>query len=267
MSFGWIDAKHFSFKTLLLMDRKILREIATNKEPKFTENLGIALAANPVVHWYIVNKCPERREHYDTLVSKATGDYSGKRVRDAEIYVLDAVDWAVVYVYPEIMENLPYIKDWDSDRLLSITDFSGKTVLDIGAGTGRLTFAAAPLAKVVFACEPFDRLREYLREKAKRLKFNNVYVTDGTIEALPFPDESFDIVMSGHVLGTDYEAEWREMSRVTRSGGYIIDCPGEEHRKKPDGPAKELIRLGFEYSHYVSSTGGDVYRYWKRKDN
>ena len=66
-------------------------------------------------------------------------------------------------------------------------------------------------------------------------------------------------------MGTNHQAEWLEMSRVIKPGGYIIDCPGEDDRKKPDGPSKEWIELGFEYSHYVSKTGGDVYRYWKQK--
>jgi hypothetical protein len=42
----------------------------------------------------------------------------------------------------------------------------------------------------------------------------------------------------------------------------IIDCPGEDERKK-SGPSQAMIELGFEYSHYSSQYGGDVYRYWK----
>ncbi len=265
MSFGWIDAEQFSFNTLLLMDRWIFRTIAKNQHPEFKKNLAIALAGNPTVFWYVVSKCPEQREYYHVLVGEAPTNHSREELRDSEVYVLDALDWAVVYVYPNIMENLPYIKDWDKDRLLSITDFNDKTVLDIGSGTGRLAFAAATVARTVFASEPVDRLREYMREKQKRLEVDNIYVIDGTIEMLPFPNESFDIVVSGHVLGDDYEAEWREMSRVTRPGGYVIVCPGEDDRKKPEGPSEELISLGFEYSHYVSKTGGDVCRYWRQK--
>ena len=163
------------------------------------------------------------------------------------------------------MEELPYIKDWDSNRLLSMTEFKDKVVLDIGSGTGRLAFAAATTARCVYACEPVDRLREYMHEKQKRLSVKNLYVVDGSIEMLPFPDKMFDIVMSGHVSGDDFEAELREMSRVTRPGGYIIDCPGEDDRNKPEGPVKDLIEYGFRSSHYISKSGGDVYRYWWQK--
>jgi len=265
MSFGWIDAKQFSFNSLLLMDRWIFNTIAQNQSPQFKKKIAIALAGNPVVLWYVVNKCPEQRDYCNTLVGTAPVDCSIEEIRNCEEFVLDALDWAVVYVYPDIMENLSYIKDWDKERLLSITDFNDKAVLDIGSGTGRLAFAAATVAKAVYACEPVDRLREYMKEKQQRLEVDNIYVVDGTIEMLPFPNESFDIVVSGHVVGDDYEAEWREMSRVTRPGGYVIACPGEDDRKKPEGPSKGLVGLGFKYSHYVSKTGGDVYRYWKQK--
>ncbi len=265
MSFGWIDAKDYSFNTLLLMDGWLLRVIADNKNEEFRRRLAVALAGNDAVYWYVINKCPERAEYYRRLVDSAGADCAPEELRDSEVWVLDALDWAVVYVYPEIMDRLSYVTEWEHQRLLSITDFAGKTVLDLGSGTGRLAFAAAPLAKYVYASEPVDRLREYLREKKQRLGVKNVYVVDGTVEALPFPDESFDIVMTGHVIGDDLEAEWREMSRVARPGGWVIDCPGEDHRKKTEGPDEAMMQLGFEYSHYVSKLGGDVYRYWRQK--
>lgn len=260
--YGWIDATQFSFNTLLLMDRWIFNAISQNKHAEFVKNLGIALSGNPAVYWYIVNKCPEQEEYY-RKVTEGLPRYSKDEVRNAEVYVLDVLDGFVVYVFPELTENLPYVKDWDPVRLLELTDFKNKTVLDIGTGTGRLAFAAAPLAKYIYASEPADRMREFMREKAKALKIDNVYVIDGTAENLAFPDESFDIVMSGHVIGDDYDAELLEIERVTKPGGWIIDCPGEEHRKKSID--NELVRRGFEHSHYVSKTGGDVYRYCKQK--
>jgi SAM-dependent methyltransferase len=267
MSYGWIDAKAFSFNALLLMDSWIVRYISHMKNPEFNQKFAIALAANPTVCWYFGSKCPDRREYYDTLAGSAPVGISPEHVRECETYVLDALDTFIVYLYPAITDELPYIKAWDAQKLLSITDFTGKTILDIDSGTGRLAIAAAPLAKWVYACEPVDRLREYLREKLERLRIENVFVVDGILEKLPFPDESFDIVVSGHVFGEDHKQELRYMSRVTRIGGFIIDCPGEETEKQPNGPKREMIELGFEYSHYVSKLGGDVYRYWKRKAN
>jgi len=247
------------------LDKWIFRVIARKQDTIFQKNFGITLAGNPAVLWYITNKCPETADYYNKLVMMVPTDLSTTAKREAEVYILDALDWAVVYVYPEIMEKLSYIVEWNNERLLSITNFTDKTVLDIGSGTGRLAFAAAPLAKYVYASEPVDRLREYLRVKQQRLEVKNMYVVNGEVESLPFPDATFDIVMSGHVVGDNYQAEWREMSRVAKPGGWVIDCPGEDDRKKPDGPAKAMIELGFSYSHYISKMGGDVYRYWRQK--
>ena len=104
-----------------------------------------------------------------------------------------------------------------------------------------------------------------MREKQARLEVNNVHVIDGKMMDIPFQDELFDIVMSGHTFGDDFEAELYEMMRVTKPGGYIIDCPGEDDRKRPEGPKKEPLELGFQYLHYTSKLGGDVYRYYIQK--
>ena len=265
MSYGWIDADELSFNSLLLMDAWIVRYLSHKKDPRFNQKFAIALSANPAVLWYMGAKCPDRRDYYEELAASAPADVSQEHIRECEVYVLDALDTFIVYLYPEIMDELSYIKAWNPDRLLSITDFTDKTVLDIGSGTGRLAMAAAPLAKWVHACEPVDRLREYLRSKLDRLGIRNVFVVDGTIQRLPFPDESFDILVSGHVIGDDYDRECREMERVARPGGHIIACPGEDERKQPDGPDQEMVARGFEFAHYVSELGGDVYRYWKKK--
>lgn len=265
MSYGWIDAKAYSINTLLLMDAWIVRYISHIENAEFNQRLSVILSANPAICWYFGNKCPDRKEYYEILARSSRGELTSDYVRECEINVLDALETFIVYLYPEIMDELPYIKTWDKKRLLSLADFTNKTVLDIGSGTGRLALAAAPLAKWVYACEPVDRLREYLREKLQRLQIQNVYVVDGTLEMLPFPNQSFDIVISGHVFGDDHRRELGFMNRVTRTGGYIIDCPGEEIQKQPNGPKREMLDLGFEYKHYESELGGDVYQYWKIK--
>ncbi len=265
MSYGWINGEDFSFNTFLLFDTWIINNLSKKRYQDFTRNFSIALSGNPVVQWYLSTKCPEHKEYFDSLVKSVPENLTPEEIRQAEIWVLEKMDTTVVYAYPEIMDKLSYITEWDSERLLEITDFSDKTVLDIGSGTGRLAFAAAPVARAVYASEPVDRLREYMREKIKRLNLDNIYVIDGRIESVPFQDEFFDIVMSGHTFGDNFEAELREMMRVTKSGGYIIDCPGEDDRKRPEGPKKEPLELGFQYLHYTSKLGGDVYRYWLQK--
>jgi SAM-dependent methyltransferase len=265
MSYGWIDPSAYSINTLLLFDTWLVRYLSNKKDVEFQNRLAYCLCGNPAILWYFNAKCPDRSEFFQKLVSDVTLPFTQSALRENEAWILDALDWAVVYVYPEIMDQLPYITQWHADRLLSITDFTDKEVLDLGSGTGRLAIAAASRARYVYASEPVDRLREYLRLKLRHLQIKNVYVIDGTLEDLPFPENTFDIVTSGHVVGDDFYAEDALLRRVTRPGGWIIDCPGEEQKIHPEYPKKELIELGYKYDSYRSVLGGDVFRYWKQK--
>ena len=52
-------------------------------------------------------------------------------------------------------------------------------------------------------------------------------MTDGVANCLTYPDNMFDIVMSGYVIGDDYEGEITEMERVVKNSGWVLDCIGE----------------------------------------
>ena len=273
MSYNWIKGENYSFNSILLMDRWMLQYLVGLGQSgvghyanlDYRKHLGIALAYNPAVRWYLENKCPESRERVNSLIEDIPLNLSADKVRISEIYILQAKETFIVYLYPEIMENrCLYIKDWTPDKLLSIVDFTNKVVLDIGSGTGRLAFAAAQKAKKVYASEPADCLREFMKDKIKKQGIKNMVVLDGVVEALPFEDNTFDIVMSAYVFGDNYDVEYAEMVRVVKSGGYIIDCDGENDDEEPEPRKKDLLRIGFDYSHYISRSGGDVYRYWKQ---
>lgn len=265
MSFHWIEPSEYSFNCILLMDRYIVRQIcmASEYDEEYSRNLSVALAYNRVVAWYCKEKAPEVMNTVDKLIAAAPKECTREQVRMAECFILDRHDWAVVYAYPEVMNrNCPYIYNWDKKRLFELTDFTDKVVLDVGAGTGRLTFAAAEKARYVYASEPVDRLREFMREKITRENIQNIRVLDGLCDHLPYEDNTFDIVMSGHVVGDDYDKEISELERVTKNGGWILDCPGEDDRKRTID--RNMIGRGFEYLYYPSKTGGDIYRYRKQ---
>ena len=79
MAQNWIEAENFSFNSILLMDRWILRYLAGMGQsgvgyyanPEYRMHLGIALAYNPAVHWYFENKCPEAKDRVTSLVDNA----------------------------------------------------------------------------------------------------------------------------------------------------------------------------------------------------
>ncbi len=270
MSFNWINPENYSINCLLLMDRWMLKQlIGLGDSSSYEYNLeyrkafSIVLKNNPTISWYVSNKCPEASSRVEKLIADAPANLTQNEIHNAETCFLNEMDTMVVYCYPDDMDKLcPYIRDWDKDKLLSIVDFTDKVVLDIGSGTGRLAFAAATKAKKVYASEPADQMREFMRDKISNENISNMVVLDGTIEAIPFEDDTFDIVMSGYVVGVDYEQEIVNMQRVCKDGGYIIVCEGENetkwHKREP------LLSLGFDCLHYTSNVGGDCYRYWKK---
>ena len=69
--------------------------------------------------------------------------------------------------------------------------------------------------------------------------------------------------MSGNVVGDDYDKEIDQLEHITKNGVWILDCLGEDDRKR-DIPDWNLIKRGFEYLYYLGKTGGDIYRYRKQ---
>lgn len=264
MFYNWIKPEEFSFNSFLLMDRWIIRMMCHNHKgyDEFNKNLGMALAYNPAVKWYFIHKCPESKHFVEKLTTGISKKHSREDVRKAEVFVIREMETSIIYVYPEKMnKNCDYIYNWDKKYLFELADFTDKVVLDLGSGTGRLAFAAAEKAKRVYASEPTDMLREYLRDKISCENIKNVIVLDGTIEQVPYEDNTFDIVMSGHVVGDDYDREIEELTRVTKNGGFIIDCIGDDNRKRT--PDEEFLKRGFEAFYHVSKSGGDIYTYRK----
>jgi len=136
-------------------------------------------------------------------------------------------------------------------------------VLDVGAGTGRLAFEAAKYARRVYASEPCDMLREHTRDRIKAEGWQNIKVLDGEAMCLPFENDTFDAVLSGHVVGDFYDEEIAEMTRITRDGGWLIICNGDDDIRR-EAPDQELINRGFEHFRHETSIGGVVFNYRKR---
>jgi SAM-dependent methyltransferase len=87
-------------------------------------------------------------------------------------------------------------------------------VLDLAAGTGRITERLLELGLDVSAVEPLPEMRAHIPAAAAAV--------DGKAEAIPFDDASFDAVLVGQAFHWfDAEAAIAEMARVLRPGGRI----------------------------------------------
>ena len=268
MALGWIYPEDYSFNSCLLLERFQIRSMMEtggwhNEKAEWRQSMGIALNANPAVKWYLRKRCPECAALVDEISENAPASTDRADIREAELYCLASMEDFTIYTTPELMaEQCDFIRGWSKVRLFELADLTGKTVLDVGAGSGRLAFAAAEKAAWVYASEPVGTLREFMREKCVKEGINNVRVLDGLVTELPFPDDTFDVVMSGHVVGDDWDKEVAELTRVCKSNGWLLNCPGDSERDIK--PCAELTSRGWEEIHYVGSFGKDVYIHRKQ---
>ena len=87
-------------------------------------------------------------------------------------------------------------------------------VLDLGAGTGKLTQVLLDLGLDVVAVEPSEQMRAYVPARAE--------VLAGGAEQIPLPDASVDAVLVGQAFHWfDQAPALREMARVLRPGGTV----------------------------------------------
>lgn len=266
--FGWIKPEDYSFNHFLLFEEFQIRLVLENSgwkrdKDEWRENMGICLKAYPIVAWYFRQRASTVAHIVDELIANAPV-VDCETTNSAENWVLLSMEDFVIHTTPEKMADCcDYIKGWDKNRLFELADFDEKVVLDIGAGTGRLAFAAAERAQMVYAVEPVATMREFMRNKIAAEGITNVRITDGFVCDLPYPDELFDIVMSGHVVGDDLPRELAEKERVCKKGGYLLNVPGDSEFHI--GSYQELVDNGWEEIHYVGSYGKDVHVHRKMK--
>jgi SAM-dependent methyltransferase len=98
----------------------------------------------------------------------------------------------------------------------------GQRALDVACGTGVVAITAACRGATVSGLDLTPILLERARKNAS-IAGVDVEFIEGDAEALPYPDSSFDVVLSqfGHIFAPRPAVAVREMLRVLKSGGRI----------------------------------------------
>ncbi len=122
-------------------------------------------------------------------------------------------------------ELSPYVAEL-SEGLVEATGVrSGMEVLDIGTGSGTGAILAAQRGARATGLDLAPALLDRGREAAAKADVEVAWV-EGDAEALPFDNESFDVVISsiGHMFAPRHRQAADEMLRVCKSGGAIGFC-------------------------------------------
>lgn len=98
----------------------------------------------------------------------------------------------------------------------------GQAVLDLACGTGVVAVTAAQRGAKVRGLDLSPALVAHARENAALAEVAIEFL-EGDAEALPYPDASFDVVLSqfGHIFAPRPERVTQEMLRVLKPGGRI----------------------------------------------
>ena len=106
-------------------------------------------------------------------------------------------------------------------------DFAGK-LLEVPVGTGVLTMPVyKELPEAEITCLDYSAdMMDKAQKRAEAAGIRNIRFLQGDVGALPFEDESFDIVLSlnGFHAFPDKDAAYRETCRVLKKGGTFCGC-------------------------------------------
>lgn len=165
-----------------------------------------------------------------------------KKFDPARAHVLDA---------PERERYLP------TGQLLALLDLHGhETVVDYGAGTGRLSRAVADAltrGQVIAVDESPEMVERLNDELADSAHARVLHITDNHV---PVPDGSADRVLAVSLLHeVRDESALAEMRRLLTPDGFVLVVDWERGRERNSGPPDDLLYTAAEAADELRAAG------------
>jgi ubiquinone/menaquinone biosynthesis C-methylase UbiE len=139
-----------------------------------------------------------------------------------------------------------HLNSFEKGKLLPLLgDVKGKRILDVGAGTGRVSVPLAKAGAVVTALDVSGVMLEQLKKKNEKIK---IVIGDG--EKLPFENDSFDSVVAAFFIVhlKDPTRFFDDAYRVLKDGGMLV-VTNINQKEPPEVKTKEGTIIIESYYH------------------
>ncbi len=241
------------FQIAYLPDRVPQREFAA------------VLWANTAIKRFLSTKHPPIADYIEGILA-----HFGPAANQQELDTFsDKLVWEIAdqFIYvkrPDIYDER-VDHGWDFDEVMSNIPLEYKVVIDAGAGTGWVAFAAVQTARLIFAVEPIASLRRFIRNKAAGIGTKNLYTIDGFLHTIPLPDGFADVLITSNAIGWQLADELREIERVVKRGGYAIHlCASLDNAEDtPFHSGLTSAKWQYEFTRYEAADGWKI-KYWKQ---
>ncbi|MFK7928463.1 MAG: class I SAM-dependent methyltransferase [Myxococcota bacterium] len=228
-----------SLEQLYLLEPFQVEQLADRLDPRFMAGMCFV---DPTLRRVLVAKHPPLGPYLDDLL----GTYSGFGEVD-EAHLWEIGELLVYNCAPELYDAA--VPGPDLNAIQDIAPLEG-VVMDVGAGSGRLALGASRTADVVYAVEPVEAMRRWIRQQALHLGHSNVFVTDGFLHRIPFPDNTADVLITRNALGWRLAEEIIEVDRIIKSDGTAIHLTGLPTSDASDSLDQALTQAGYQCTPY-----------------
>lgn len=153
------------------------------------------------------------------------------------------------------LESAERRKEFSPEQLLDMIPIKeADSILDFGAGTGYFSIPAAKRIKgSLYALDIDSSMLEMINERALKEQITNIVPVQGSIEALPLPDSSIDIIIASLVLHEIQPLEplLQKMNAVLEEEGYLICL-----ELQPKGNSEKAPRITMEGLEHAMKEAG-----------